>query len=250
MILSDGDGPEACAQNRFGIRPAWRTDRYCGGLALIHSVNGFRLHETAVYLECQTQFGDIPWPREGSAGVFLDSTQPVADCVRVANKYLGCAAHGRIVVLPHRNVSKSISRSSSGRSPKPSNAAPTVLIIASGALTAAVARIEPSNTATEDVESVGPRSITLATRRARGVSRRCPKAALTPTRAVVIRDIRATTMSSFRSEVTCTIPTCKSGSSRHAENISRLRTRRPQPRRLLRRSRPRRWPGAFFNVSA
>src|SRR6185436_4696934 len=35
-----------------------------------------------------------------------------------------------------RNVSKSVSRSSSGRSPKPSSAAPAVLIIAAGALTA------------------------------------------------------------------------------------------------------------------
>jgi hypothetical protein len=123
-----------------------------------------------------------------------------------------------------RNVSKSISRSSSGRSPKPFNAGPTVLIIASGALTAAVARMEPSNTATEDAESVGPRNITLATCRARGVSRRSSKRALTPTRAVVIRDTRATTMSSFWSDLTCTIPTCKSGSSRHAENMSRLRS--------------------------
>jgi hypothetical protein len=32
----------------------------------------------AVYLEGQTKFGDVPWSREGSAGVFLDSTQPVA----------------------------------------------------------------------------------------------------------------------------------------------------------------------------
>src|SRR6185312_6224739 len=49
-----------------------------------------------------------------------------------------------------RNVSKSISRSSSGRSAKQSNAAPTVWTITCGALTAAVARMEPSNTATED----------------------------------------------------------------------------------------------------
>src|SRR5277367_6440907 len=53
-----------------------------------------------------------------------------------------------------RNVLKSISRSWSGRSPKQPNTAPTVLTIATGALTAAVARMEPSNTATEDVESV------------------------------------------------------------------------------------------------
>ena len=36
------------------------------------------------------------------------------------------------------------------------------------------------------MESVGPRSIALATCRARGVSRRSSKGALTPTRAVVI----------------------------------------------------------------
>ena len=54
-----------------------------------------------MYFECQTQFGDIPWPREGSAGTFLDPTQPVADRVRVAKKYLSRTAHRRIVVLPH-----------------------------------------------------------------------------------------------------------------------------------------------------
>ena len=66
-----------------------------------HSLNGLRLHQTAMYLERQTQFGDIPRPREGSAGVFLDSAQAVADGVRVANKYLRSTAHRRIVVLPH-----------------------------------------------------------------------------------------------------------------------------------------------------
>jgi hypothetical protein len=53
-----------------------------------------------VYFECQTQFGDVPWPGEGSAGTFLDPTQPVADRVGVANKYFSRTAHGRIVVLP------------------------------------------------------------------------------------------------------------------------------------------------------
>ena len=53
---------------------------------LVHSVNGFRLHQSAVYLERQTQFGDIPWPLKGSAGVFLDSAQPLAHGVRVASK--------------------------------------------------------------------------------------------------------------------------------------------------------------------
>src|SRR5271155_1783301 len=78
-----------------------RTDCYRGGFPLVHSVNGFRPHETAVYFERQTQFGDIPWPREGSAGTFLDSTQPVADGVRVAKKSLSRTAQRRIVVLPH-----------------------------------------------------------------------------------------------------------------------------------------------------
>src|SRR6478609_10049838 len=93
-----------------GCRPAPRTASGAsrpGGqivavaaLALIHSVNGFRLHQAAMYLESQTQFGDIPWPRKGSAGVFLDSAQPVADGVRVANKHLSRSAHRCIVVQP------------------------------------------------------------------------------------------------------------------------------------------------------
>ena len=66
---------------------------------LIHSVNEFGLHQTAVYFECQTQFCDIPWPRERSAGTVLDSMQPVADCVGVADECLGRAPHGCIVVL-------------------------------------------------------------------------------------------------------------------------------------------------------
>src|SRR5271166_7025167 len=65
------------------------------------ALNGFRLHETAMYLERQTQFGDIPWPREGSAGVFLDSAQSVADRVRVAKQYLSRTVHRRISVLPY-----------------------------------------------------------------------------------------------------------------------------------------------------
>src|SRR6478752_9166702 len=69
--------------------------------ALVHSVNGLRLHQAAVYLERHTQFGDILRPLKGSAGVFLDSAQPVAHGVRVANEYLSRAAHRRIVVLPH-----------------------------------------------------------------------------------------------------------------------------------------------------
>jgi hypothetical protein len=48
---SDSAALEACAENRMGIRPAWRADRYRGGLPLIHSVNGFRLHQTAMHFE-------------------------------------------------------------------------------------------------------------------------------------------------------------------------------------------------------
>jgi hypothetical protein len=61
------DGGVAGRQ-RAGLLPRAR-----GGSPLVHSVNGFRPDETAVYFESQTQFGDIPWPRDGSAGVFLDS---------------------------------------------------------------------------------------------------------------------------------------------------------------------------------
>ena len=52
-----------------------RTDRYRGGLPLIHSLNGFRLHQTAVYLGGQTQFGDIPWPREDLSTSFPELTE-------------------------------------------------------------------------------------------------------------------------------------------------------------------------------
>ena len=46
----------------------------------------FRLHQTAVYFERQTQFGDIPRPLKGSAGVFLESAQAVAHGVRMASR--------------------------------------------------------------------------------------------------------------------------------------------------------------------
>src|ERR1700722_2773356 len=63
---------ELCARNGFGKLTAQ-------GLPLIHSLNAFRLHEPAMYLERQTQFGDIPWPGGGSAGTLLDPTQPGAE---------------------------------------------------------------------------------------------------------------------------------------------------------------------------
>jgi hypothetical protein len=41
--------------------------------AAAHTVWGHGLHEPAMHLERQTYFGEISWPREGSAGVLLDS---------------------------------------------------------------------------------------------------------------------------------------------------------------------------------
>src|SRR6185312_13820079 len=87
-----------CAFTHDALRVrALRRHRHGGDLPIIHSVNGFRLHQTVMYLERETQFGDIPWPRKGSAGVFLDSAQAVADGVRVANEYRSRTAHRRIV---------------------------------------------------------------------------------------------------------------------------------------------------------
>ena len=90
---------------------------------------------------------------------------------------------GRTVVRPRtfiqaslschtRNVSNNASRSASGTSLNRSNAVPADLTIISGALTAAVARIEPSKTATGNVRLVRPcidtfwRSAARAARRA------------------------------------------------------------------------------------
>src|SRR5271169_5987597 len=64
------------------------------------SAVGFWLHESAMYLEGQTEFRDILWARQRPAGVFLDSMQPVPDRVRVANKHAGRTAHRGISVLP------------------------------------------------------------------------------------------------------------------------------------------------------
>ena len=118
----------APAANAFFERS--RTDRYRGGLPLIHSLNGFRLHQTAMYLESQTQFGDILRPREGSAGTFLDPTQPVADRVRVASKHLSRTAHRRIIVLPHPKRFKKHLPLLVGKIAKTVQRAPTVWIIA------------------------------------------------------------------------------------------------------------------------
>ena len=43
-------------------------------------------------------------------------------------------------------------------------------------------------------------------------------------RSAAIRDPRATILSSCWSDATCAMPTCRSGSSRHAESTSRLRS--------------------------
>src|SRR4051812_8323981 len=120
------------------------------------------------------------------------------------------------------NVSNRICRSSSGRSSRQSNAVPTHLIITSGAATAAVARREPSNTATFDRRAARLRIVTFAKCTACGVSRRSSKRALTPTRSAGIRDMRARTLPRCRSDLACTTPTCTSGNGRHAEYTSRL----------------------------
>ena len=81
-------------------------------------------------LECQTQFGDIPWPREGSAGVFLDSVQPLAHSVGMAIKHFGGAAQRCIVVLPHPKRFKKHLPVLVGKIAKTVQRAPTVWIIA------------------------------------------------------------------------------------------------------------------------
>ena len=53
-----------------------------------------------MYLESQTQFGDIPWPRQRSAGVFLNPAQSMAHRVGMADKHFGGATHRCVVVLP------------------------------------------------------------------------------------------------------------------------------------------------------
>ena len=83
-----------------------------------------------MYLERQTQFGDILRLREGSAGVFLDPTQAVAHGVRVANEYLSRAAHRCIVVLPHPKRFKKHLPLLVGKIAKTVQRAPTVWIIA------------------------------------------------------------------------------------------------------------------------
>src|ERR1700722_13302590 len=54
-----------------------------------------------MYLESQTQFGDIPWPREEPAGTVLNPTQPVADRVDVTEKSLSDEVQRSSVFLPY-----------------------------------------------------------------------------------------------------------------------------------------------------
>jgi hypothetical protein len=67
-----------------------------------------------------------------------------------------------------------------------------------------------------------PSSVLLAKCKACGVSRRLLNRALTPIRPTAVRDTK-TTLSSCCSDLTCTIPTCQSASSRHVEYTSMLR---------------------------
>lgn len=143
--------------------------------------------------------------------MLLDPVQSMTHSVGVAKEHLGGATHRRVAVEPHLKRFESVSRSSSGRSSKSFKAPPIDFTITSGEASAAVARIEPSNTATGEEWRGRPRYITLAICSACGVSRRSSKHELTPTRFVVSRHTKPRIASSCRSEVTCTILTCKSG---------------------------------------
>ena len=72
--------------------------------------------------------------------MFLDSVRAVADGVRVAIKYVGRAAHRRVVVLPHPKRFEKRLPVRLGKIAKTVHRGADRLIIASGALTAAVAR--------------------------------------------------------------------------------------------------------------
>ena len=48
-----------------------------------------------MHLEGQTEFGDIPWTREGSTGMSLDSAQSLAHRIGMTDKHFGGAAHRR-----------------------------------------------------------------------------------------------------------------------------------------------------------
>ena len=72
--------------------------------------------------------------------MFLDSAQSVADRIRMANKHLSCAAHRRIIVLPHPKRFEKRLPVRLGKNAKTVHRGADRLIIASGAYTAAVAR--------------------------------------------------------------------------------------------------------------
>ena len=175
-----------------------------------------------MHLERQTEFGDITWAQKGPAGVLLDPVESVSHGVGMNDKPLCRDVHGGVVVLPHpKRVEEDLAVLVSQIAERFSTS-PTDLTMISGALTAAVARTEPSKTATRDAGSPRPRSVTLAQCRACGVSRRSSKRALTPTRLAAMRHTSATISSNLWSDLICAMPICTSGSSRHAECTSRL----------------------------
>jgi len=49
-------------------------------------------HEPTVDLERQTQFRQIAWPRQRSAGALLDPVQAVAHRIGVAEQQFACGA--------------------------------------------------------------------------------------------------------------------------------------------------------------
>src|SRR6476660_1469723 len=143
--------------------------------------------------------------------------------IGMANKHFGGAAHRCNAVLPHPKRFEQDLAFVVGEVVKSAQRISDRFHHHLGAATAAVARIEPSNTATGEAWGDRPRIITLAKCSACGVSRRSSKRALIPTRFVATRDTKPK-MSSSRSDLTCTIPTCRSGWSRHAEYTSRPRS--------------------------
>jgi hypothetical protein len=53
-----------------------------------------------MYLEGQTQFGDIPWRWWGSAGSLLDSAQSVAHGIGMAEESFSGGVYRPIALLP------------------------------------------------------------------------------------------------------------------------------------------------------
>ena len=150
--------------------------------------------------------------------MFLDSAQSVADRIRVANKHLSCAAHRRIVVLPHPKrfekrlpvlvgkVAKTVQRSA-GRFDHHLRRAH-----GSGGQDGAVEHRDRGcgiGRAPQHHSCDMQGSWRIA---------QILEGRTDPTRAVVIRDSRATTLSSFRSDCDVHDPD--------------LQIRQPPPRRI------------------